>query len=231
MIPPCTNDSGLALGAAACLEYHKHGILKQHSPFLENWGDRSLLDQDVKYDKEDIVRVAEWIADGEIVGICNGKGEAGPRALGNRSLVCRADDPKLAGKLSMDVKGREWYRPLAPLMRKEKLEKYTGEKSVSSLGRYMLDEFRILDDQKNSIAGAVHVDGTARIQFLENQDDNPFVWDLLLYLEENFKIDCLINTSFNIRGEPIVGSVEDARKSARGMGLKCLVINGKAGIL
>lgn len=231
MIPPCTNDSGLALGAATCLEYLKHGRVERHSPYLENWGVNKILDPYVEYSEKDIANVAEWITMGEIVGICNGKGEAGPRALGNRSLICRADDPKLTAKLSMEVKGREWYRPLAPIMLKGNIKKYTGEKEVSALGRFMLDEFSIRDGQKKFIAGAVHVDGTARIQYLEKKEDNPFVWDLLKYLEKNHDLDCLINTSFNTRGEPIVGSVDDALESARGMGLKCLVINGRAGLI
>jgi len=131
----------------------------------------------------------------------------------------------------MELKRREWYRPLAPIMRKEKLEKYTGEKNRPQLGKFMLDEFRILPSERNSISGAVHVDGTARIQFLESREDNPFIWDLLIQLENQYNIDCLINTSFNIRGEPIVDTFQDALKSAGQMGLNKLIIEGKPIVL
>ncbi len=231
MIPPCTNDSGLALGAAACLEYHKHGKNELHGPYMENWGIGNPDVEDVKYTDEDIALTAKWINDGELIGVCNGYGEAGPRALGNRSLICRADNPELARKLSTEIKGREWYRPLAPVMLKKNLEKYTGEKNPSPLGRFMLDEFHVLPDLSHSIRGAVHVDGTARIQYLEKRDDNPFMWDLLTCLEERFNLDCLINTSFNKRGEPIVNTNEDAISSAKNMGISKVVIQGKPVII
>jgi len=234
MIPPCTNDSGLALGAAACLEWYKHGNIEKHGPYLENWNTietKSDTPHTSGFTESDVAEAANWIFQNEIVGVCNGQGEAGPRALGNRSLLCRADIPELARKMSMELKRREWYRPLAPIMRKEKLEKYTGEKNPSQLGKFMLDEFRILPSERNSISGAVHVDGTARIQFLESREDNPFIWDLLIQLENQYNIDCLINTSFNIRGEPIVDTFQDALKSAGQMGLNKLIIEGKPIVL
>ena len=229
MIPPCTNDSGLALGSAACLEWYKHGKIEKSGPYLENWntGGKNSGTLQAGHTENDVAKTASWINQEEIVGVCNGPGEAGPRALGNRSILCRADKPELARKLSMELKGREWYRPLAPIMRKEKLEKYTGEKNPSSLGKFMLDEFRILPKSQQSICGAVHIDSTARIQFLEYREDNPYIWDLLMHLENNYNLDCLINTSFNVRGEPIVETQQDALKTAEKMNLRKLVIEGK----
>ena len=112
-IPPCTEDSGLALGAAAFAEWKKYGSVKTHSPYLNNW---NLPESNFEYSNSDLEETAQALLSGKVIGICNGHGEAGPRALGNRSLLCLANDKKLAQKVSMYYKGREWYRPVAPIM-------------------------------------------------------------------------------------------------------------------
>ncbi|PTN10612.1 carbamoyltransferase C-terminal domain-containing protein [Mangrovibacterium marinum] len=223
-IPPCCEDSGLALGAAAFVEWQKHGELKEHSPYLNNWG---LEAEAVEPDAEQLEQQAELLQAGKIVGLCNGYGEAGPRALGNRSLLALADSKALAKKLSMDCKGREWYRPLAPVMLERNARYFTGKSKINALSRYMLLDFAILPDKQKELIGAVHIDGTARIQTIFNRAQNPFLWDLLMLLDEKFKIKALINTSFNAKGEPMVHNEKDAMAAARKMGIAALVINGK----
>lgn len=223
-IPPCCNDSGLALGAAAYVEWIKHGDMKPHSPFLNNWG---LADATPRYDRQVIQEAAASLAvDKKVLGVCNGFGEVGPRALGNRSILAAADSADLRDKVSIEHKGREWYRPVAPVMRAEAVKRFTGM-TPHHLSKFMLLQERVLPEYRRELEGAVHVNGTARIQTIFSRDDNPFLHDLLLCLEEEYGKAALLNTSFNAGGEPIVHTEVDALASARRMRLDACILNGR----
>lgn len=223
-IPPCCEDSGLALGAAAYIEWLKHGKVEKHSPYLNNWG---LLPEKINYNRETLEQIAADLMDNCIIGIANGAGESGPRALGNRSIIARADSIQLARKVSMEHKSREWYRPVAPIMLERNAKTVTGLDEIHPLSRYMLLDFDILPERKKEMEGVVHVDGTSRIQTVFQREDNPFLFDLLKLLDEKYGLKALINTSFNQRGEPIVHTAEDALSSAKAMQLDGVVLNGK----
>lgn len=221
-IPPCTEDSGLSLGGAAFVEWKKHGKVDVHSPYLNHSKTAKCVDVDTCVIEE----VARYISEGKVLGVCNGDGEIGPRALCNRSIVAKADNKVLADKVSMYHKGREWYRPVAPVMLEKNAKFYTGLSHVHHLADYMLLDFPIKDERKNEIEGVVHVDGTARIQVLRSASQNPFMYALLTLLDQKYGIKALINTSFNKRGMPIVHTTEDAVDAARNMKLDGLVTNG-----
>jgi carbamoyltransferase len=91
----------------------------------------------------------------------------------------------------------------------------------------MLLDFKVLPERRAELTGAVHADGTARIQTIYNREQNPFLWDLLILLDEKYGIKALINTSFNAQGEPIVHTEDDALKAACKMGISGVVLNGK----
>lgn len=223
-IPPCTEDSGLALGAAAFAEWVKHGTVQIHDSYLNNW---NIENYQTVYNSETIQQVAEMLVDGEIIGICNGFGEAGPRALGNRSIIALANSKKLAKEISINKKGREWYRPLAPVALEKNTRYFTGKMGIHPLSKFMLLDFKVLPEKREEIAGAVHADGTARFQTLFNREENPFLYDLLGYLDGKFNVKALINTSFNRKGEPIVHTEGNALVSATDMKLDAVVLNGK----
>ncbi|MEE4196481.1 MAG: carbamoyltransferase C-terminal domain-containing protein [Bacteroidales bacterium] len=222
-IPPCTNDSGLSVGAGALVEQIKHGKVNLHSPYLNNWGIEDY--QTIGFD--DLKAVATLLQQGKVVAVCNGPGEVGPRALGNRSILAKADSVKLARKVSQVHKKREWYRPVAPVMLEKNTRYFTGVDIIHPLSRYMLLDFSIDPAKRKAIEGVVHVDGTSRIQTLFSRNENPFLYDLLELLDTTYGIKALINTSFNQKGEPIVHSREDAMRSASAMQLDAVVINGK----
>ena len=223
-IPPACEDSGLALGAGALAEWKKHGSVDIHSPYLINWG----LTVPVEgYGQQDIEKAARLLMRNKVIGVCNGNAEAGPRALGNRSVVSLANSVSLARKVSMKHKKREWYRPVAPVMLLKNALYFTGKREIPHLSRFMLADFDIHESKKNEIAGAVHADGTSRIQTVSERADNPYLFDLLSYLDEKYNVKALINTSFNVKGEPIVHTCEDALISAKNMGLDAVVLNGK----
>ncbi len=223
-IPPCTEDSGLALGAAACAEWLKHGGIGHHTAYLNNWGIEGYR---TEISRGSILHIAKEIAGGKIIGICNGFGEAGPRALGNRSIVALPGSKKLSGKLSVEKKGREWYRPLAPVALEKNTRYFTGENTVHPLSKYMLLDFNVLPEKQRELAGAIHADGTARFQTIFKKGDNPFLYNLLQAMDEVYGIKALINTSFNSKGEPIVHTEKDALCSAGKMQLDAVVLNGK----
>jgi len=222
-IPPCCNDSGLSIGAASFLESQKGNTIEIHSPYLCNVGLEKSQTNPVS--KELIKAVADILLKGGIIGVCNGNAEIGPRALGNRSLLALANNKELSRKLSMDVKKREWYRPVAPIMLKE-VAKMVTQQTVHQLSKYMLMDFTIKEEYCKSLEGVVHVNQTARIQVIE-KEDNLFMYQLLKYLYDNYQVLALINTSFNVQGEPIVHTPQNAVDSAKKMKLDALIIDNQ----
>ena len=114
--------------------------MKTHHPWLNNWG---IENYKTIYTKDDIAKTAYALTKGNIIGVCNGFGETGPRALGNRSLLALANSKKLSKKLSMEVKRREWYRPVAPVALEKNLLYFTGKKNIRHLAKYMLLDFPV----------------------------------------------------------------------------------------
>ena len=222
-IPPCPEDSGLSLGAAAYVEWLKHGNVNIHSPYLNNWG---INKYSTEVHPKEVAKCANELMQGKVIAVCNNAGEMGPRALGNRSILALANSKQLAQKVSMTHKKREWYRPVAPIMLLNNARYFTGKESIHSLADYMLLDFDILPEKQKELQGAVHVDGTARIQVVRERNENPFIFELLQYLEKEHGVKALINTSFNVKGEPIVHTVEGAISSARNMNLDGVVLNG-----
>ena len=221
-VPPPTNDSGLALGAAAWVEYAERGELPLHGPFLNRF-DIAEPDAEVTVDVEE---VAQAIAGGSVVGLCTGGGEVGPRALGHRSLLVRADDVSLRQRVSERIKRREWYRPLAPVLCEGAARLVLGDEAAdSALGRYMLGCWPVREAYLEYLSGVVHADGTVRPQVVPaDATDNGFVDRLLRCLWQVHGLPGVINTSFNVRGKPILHRHEDALPTAREMALDAVVL-------
>lgn len=223
-IPPCCNDSGLSLGAATFLEWKKGNEISVHSPYLNNV---NIPYNNEKINRKVIIETSELILQNKIIGVCNSEAEAGPRALGNRSLIALTNSKELSKKVSMDIKKREWYRPVAPIMLYDVACKVAKESVKHSISKYMLFDFHIKENYKDDLEGVIHCNGTSRIQTIKDREENPFMFDLLSYLYENHRILALINTSFNVQGEPIVHTEKQAIDSARKMKLDALIINNK----
>jgi carbamoyltransferase len=222
-ISPCCSDSGLSIGASAYWHFLKDQNLTATDPYLNSLG----LDQFYSLFNDDIIKTAQALLSKKVIGICNGHSEAGPRALGNRSILSLANSKELSDKVSMQLKEREWYRPVAPIMLEKNAIFFTGLNSIHHLSKYMLLDFEILPEFSTELEGVVHTNGTSRIQTIYNESDNPFIFALLTYLNDNFGVRALVNTSFNGKGEPIVHTCEDAIRSAKNMNLDGLVLNGK----
>ena len=168
-------------------------------------------------------KTVELLQDEKVIGWFQGRMEFGPRALGNRSILGDARSSKMQSVMNLKVKFRESFRPFAPVVRQERVADYF---ELGSSSPYMLlvapirkelrqplsagvSGFALLKEVRSSLPAVTHVDYSARIQTVE-QTDNPLLYDLLVEFEKTTGCGVLVNTSFNVRGEPIVGSPDDA---------------------
>lgn len=216
-IPPCTNDTGIALGAAAWIELRERGEVELHGPFL-------LRSDEAEISLREVEEIARRLAQGQVLGVCNGPAEIGPRALGHRSILARPDSIHLRRRVSEELKRREGYRPVAPVLLPElALQAFGPAVARSNLAPYMLGAFVLRPGWAERFAGVVHADGTLRAQITR---DDPFMSALLTELWENHGVAGLINTSFNGPGEPIVHTRADALACARRISLDGVVLDG-----
>jgi carbamoyltransferase len=222
-IPPVTSDSGLALGAAAWIEYLNHGKLEINSPFLNRFG----IEQRREH-QDDNDNIKKMILDGRVLGVCNGSAEAGPRALGHRSLIGLANSREIKERLSEQIKGREWYRPVAPILCEAAAKEVLEDMALKSeLSHFMLGAYEIVEDSKKDFEGIIHGNDLLRAQIVRSKDkDNQWIYCLLSELWEEDGIPALINTSFNQKGKPIVHYPSEAIDVADRMGLDGVIING-----
>ena len=163
---------------------------------------------------------AQLLFDGKIVGWFQGKSEYGCRALGARSILSSPCSAEIRDRVNT-LKRRELFRPLAPTV----LAEYTNEyfnNSDSFLSEYMLGVVDVIKEQQSCIEGVTHVDGTARIQSL-TYEQNPLYYALIKEFFDLSGIPLIMNTSFNMAGEPIVETPIDAINAFRNMNLDALV--------
>jgi len=165
-------------------------------------------------------RVAELIARGKIVGVARRRMEWGPRALGNRSILANAQLEDTQQKLNEIVKRRESFRPFAPMVLKEDAADYFDMEGASP---YML--FTCPVREGAGIPAVTHVDGSARVQTVDR--DNAFSYNVLRALKRLTGCGVMVNTSFNVRGEPIVNTAQDAYRCFMDSGLDYAAIGNR----
>jgi len=239
-IPPAADDSGGSVGAALQAYYRmsgckRHGTNDENLVYLgpsysDNEIERFLKNQNESYQhvpnqKELIGYVADLLAEGEIIGFFQGRMEFGPRALGARSILANPLDETMQERLNRKIKFRESFRPFAPAVIAEKADDYF-DLDVDS--PYMLltapvkeairlqkttgrssSIYELVKEKRSTIPAVTHVDYSARIQTVR-RDDNPMFYDLIKEFGKRTNCYMLVNTSFNVRGEPIVCSPQDA---------------------
>ncbi len=228
-IQPASGDAGGAIGAAY-VAYHHYFNQKDRHPLKSlylgpSFTETQIIDSFLKYNVEhkklnieDLIQItAKLLSEGKVIGWFQGRMEFGPRALGNRSILADPRRPEMKDIVNKRVKFRETFRPFAPSVTFEDIDKYFEIKIESP---YMLFVAKVKSDK---IPAVTHVDNTARLQTLKRQD-NPLFYDLLKAFEKITGIPVLLNTSFNLKGEPIVCTPEDAVKTFLKSGLDCLVI-------
>jgi carbamoyltransferase len=235
-IQPAAGDSGSALGAAL---YVYHCLLAKPRKFILKhayWGkeytqkeiEDFLVDSRIKYqfmDNENtlIELVAEALADGKVIGWFQGRGEWGPRALGNRSILADPRRESMKDIINIKIKFREPFRPFAATVlakQAEGLFEFNGCLKQYPF-RFMLCTVLVKDQHR--IPAVTHIDGTSRIQIIDQQD-NPLYYRLIESFYQKTKVAALLNTSFNLKGEPIVNSPQDALNTFRQSGMDMLVL-------
>lgn len=225
-VPPCCSDTGLALGAICIVQKLRGGKVKKHSPFVSTIGVEEK--KVVKLTDELVEEIVDRLYKQEVMGVCIGYSESGPRALGHRSLLAIPSSLKMYDRVNTDIKKREWYRPLAPIIIDELAEMVFPNSTKTDLSKYMLCNFNVSKDWKEKIPAVVHIDGSARAQVLDKKDKElEPVYQILKRIWEKYEIPCLINTSFNGPGEPIVHTDENAISTAKKLGINFVLLDDK----
>jgi carbamoyltransferase len=157
-----------------------------------------------------------------IVGVVQGRSEHGPRALGNRSIICSPLRHDMKDVLNAKVKNREYYRPFAPIVRLEDVSEYFDWQGPSEFMSFCPT---VKEEWRSKMPSITHVDGTARVQTV-TREKNPFIYDVLTLFKERTGVGVLINTSFNVNGKPILSSYKDAFEVFDTTQLDRLYLNG-----
>ncbi len=251
-IQPASGDAGGALGAALYTYYSYYKKERKLvnfqkgsylGPSFSNDEIKNILDKyNAKYyyreTSELIPLIAKEIASGKVVGFFQGRMEFGPRALGNRSILGDPRSPEMQTIMNLKIKFRESFRPFAPSIKLEKVKDYfewdrpspymlfvaNVKKElltkVDTTGKQGLELLKLV---RSNLPAITHVDNSARIQTV-SKEDNPFFYNLLDEFEKITGVPVLINTSFNVRGEPIVCTPEDAFLCFMGTNIDILAI-------
>lgn len=228
-IQPAANDGGAALGAAmeAASNFDRPVNFSMEHAYWGPGFDNNAIEKILKEAKapytfhENIESAtADLLAAGKIVGWFQGRMEIGPRALCNRSILVDPSVPGMNDKVNQMVKHRETWRPFAPVVAEEDGAKYF-EKYVKS--PFMLLTFYVKPEMRSRLPAVTHVDGSARIQTI-NADQNPRFYKLLKEFEKRRGLTVLMNTSFNDKDEPIVATPKDALRCFYGTGFDALAI-------
>ena len=230
-IQPATGDSGTSFGSAM---YLNHCVLDRpreyvmKSAFLGPEYDASLYEQAIKKYNLPHVKLptgftafaAKMLADGKILGWFQGRMEFGPRALGNRSIIASPLIADMKNVLNARVKFREGFRPFAAIVLEEDCGTYFDN---SYPNPYMLMVYNVRPEYLGKLPSITHVDKSVRIQTVNNEE-NPFMRKLLEAFKKETGYSVLVNTSFNIKGEPIVCTPDDAVRSFAEADIDYLII-------
>ena len=216
-IAPCCDDTGQALGALAELIVHICGTRPEVSLPYAGQGARQYPEPEAAT----VQACAEHLAGGGILLVHNGASEIGPRALGHRSFLARATSRETKRLLSEQVKGREWYRPVAPVVRERDCARFFSGPPRSD---YLLCSFDVRPSSATEIPGCVHVDGTARVQTLAEGAD-PFLAALLECYGQQYGPPVLLNTSLNLKGEPLADDIRDSYEIVRRMPVPGMLVH------
>ncbi|MDE1856623.1 MAG: hypothetical protein KGH98_00900 [Candidatus Micrarchaeota archaeon] len=232
---PHMGDGGIALGAALYTSYLLNGARSyNYSAYLGDEfsheetekvlsSDRSLAHR-AESPQELASHAAELISSGNYIFWFNGRMEYGPRALGDRSILAPIDSEDVKERLNIRVKKREWFQPFAPSMLEEEAH-HILEYDSRGPDRYMTMAYMVRPEFRARTKAVTHIDGSARAQMV-GEDENRQYRELLKGMKKHSGLGIVLNTSFNIHGQPIVRSVEDAIDTMKRTKTKYMFING-----
>jgi carbamoyltransferase len=229
-VQPAASDDGVCLGAVLAPYLENVGRLPvrkmRHAYFGPEFSDaeieKTLTTYKICFTRvgDPAAAAAGKLAQGKIIGWFQGRMEFGPRALGSRSILADSRDPEMTTKVNNAVKFREWWRPFAPSLLREVADEYLESATDSP---FMILTAQVKPEKRNIIPAVTHVDGSARPQTVD-QDVNPLYWRLIREFGDRTGIPVVMNTSFNLRGEPIVATPSDAIRTFFSSGMDALMI-------
>jgi carbamoyltransferase len=234
-VPPAPGDAGCALGAALYADRIHFGNPDREVPDHPFWGpsadgvelarlageDGHLVD--ALADHALIDRIVDDLATGRVVGWMDGALELGPRALGHRSILAAPHAAEMRDRLNRDIKYREEFRPFAPVVPVEAADRYFElPRGGARLARFMSGVFPVRPEWRAQLQAITHIDGTARVQALE-REMAPRLYALLEAYGRRSGMPVLLNTSFNLAGEPIVSRAVEGYSTFLRCGIDVLV--------
>lgn len=250
-IAPDPSDAGGAMGAAFYCYFNQAGnkvkvsqkqlvterrqLSKKFSPYLGpsyQWHEirsfvekRGLTYRLFTNREKFLSAVVDELIEQKVIGWFQGRMEWGPRALGNRSILTSAVGSDIQDVLNAKVKHREMFRPFAPVILDEAVDEYfQADQPLPKITKYMLTVYPFKKGVTANIPGVVHINNTGRLQSIA-RNDNPLYYDLIKHYQNVTGIPILINTSFNVRGEPIVCTPNDSLNCFLGTGIDLLVMD------
>lgn len=196
-----------------------------------------------EYDEDSLAeKIAQEISNGKVISIARGRMEWGPRALGNRSILGDARSEKMQSHMNLKIKFRESFRPFAPMILAEDANSYFDikqespymlfvcpikeNKRIKSTTNENLFGLELLNQQRSDIPAVTHIDYSARVQTVD-KERNPFIHSVISKFKEKTGCSVIINTSFNVRSEPIVNTAEDAYRCFMATEIDYLVIGNR----
>jgi carbamoyltransferase len=235
-VQPASGDDGTALGAALYLAGQNEAIVneKMAVPFLGPAYDDASVEKALaafshkievkKFDslEETCAAAADLIASGSVLAWSRGRMEFGPRALGNRSILADPGHPEMRDRINAMVKKREAFRPFAPAVALEEVERWFDVKRGTDLP-YMITIVDVREQWRDVLPAITHVNGSARVQTV-SATNNPAFHQLLQAVGKKNGRQMVLNTSFNVKGQPIVNMPTEAIETFLGTGIDCLFL-------
>lgn len=229
-IDPAADDSGTSLGAALYLHNKQYAVEKtgiSNAFWGPEYDDQEILNilkrNKISFEKHENIseKCAELLAKGKLIGWFQGRMEWGPRALGNRSILADPRKAEMKDVVNSSIKYREEFRPFAPAVLKEQADEYF-EMPQEEIP-FMNIVVPVKEGKREIIPAVTHVDGSARVQTV-TKEFNPLFRELIDEFGKITGVPVILNTSFNVKGEPIVCTPDDALRCFYGTGLDCLAL-------
>jgi carbamoyltransferase len=234
-IPAAPSDAGSAIGAGLYYWYNEMNNkvrVNNTNPYLGPWYSneeiKETLDNfseqvwyEYKNHSELIPIISREITDGNVVGWFEGRMEFGSRALGNRSILANPRDPQMKARVNRVIKKREGFRPFAPIIKEEERLKYFDYKHLVP---YMNQVVKVKEEHQKQLPAITHIDGSARIQTLNNRQHTR-IYKLLNQLEKDNKYPIVLNTSFNLKDQTMVLDPKTAIETFLNCEMDTLVLN------
>lgn len=219
-VPSAPNDCGISAGSILAKFPPKEikDIAYKGLPLIEDL-DELTKSLGIPYALADIATIL--VEQNAIIGVIRNGSEVGPRALGNRSIICYPNCKTKKDIINFNIKDREWFRPFAPLIKEDSSELFFGQKITSPFMSFALP---IKDDIQGKFPAIEHVDKTARIQTV-NAKQNAWLNELLDEIKHKTNYPILLNTSFNTKGRPLIAKSSEALRILKETNLTHLIIN------